>query len=76
MVTLERARQIASEWHGGQFTALYSLSSTDHLDRFWLFREIKECLDYPRISKGNARSLIALQRYVDKYAPEDVDDPS
>ena len=33
-ITVDRARQIASEWHGGQTSALYSFSSSGNIDDF------------------------------------------
>lgn len=40
--TTKTAMQIASEWHGGQASQLYTYSCTGHVDPY-LQREIREC---------------------------------
>lgn len=73
-----QARRIASEWHGGQVTALYSFSSCGFIARAeydddgdlirsagWeLLGEIEEDLEKYTATDAERRDLQALQRYV------------
>lgn len=40
-ITTDRARAIASDWHDGQASALYSFASSGHFDADALLREIE-----------------------------------
>ena len=57
MKTQKSLREIASEWHGGQWTALYAYSSTGTITP-GLEREIVECLnEAKRRDKKDLRRL-------------------
>lgn len=67
-----QARRIASEWHGGMSSALYSLSSAGYIDRGGLEAEIdgnlRWCEDHPDTYEGEAglRELLALREWIDR----------
>lgn len=69
-ITHGQARRIASEWHGGMSSPLYSLSSTGYVDRERLLWEIDGDLDWcrsnPATEEGECglRELPALREYV------------
>lgn len=70
------ARQIASEWHSGQGSALYSLASTGHIDH-GAEREIERAMADARsvassLEQGetdDTRALSALLAYVQAHDP-------
>ncbi|GAA5021774.1 hypothetical protein [Actinopolymorpha pittospori] len=58
-----QARRLAAEWHGGQWTALYSLASSGHIDRDRLRTEISR--EVQALEHGcPRRDLLALDKYV------------
>lgn len=80
------AREIASEWHGGQFTDLYAFSSSGHLAPTTLEHEVQREIDrfnpsnhQDEDSKGPEEELARLHDlliYVQRHAPEDTsEDP-
>ncbi|MET9019230.1 hypothetical protein ABZV93_04545 [Actinopolymorpha sp. NPDC004070] len=58
-----QARRIAAEWHGGQWTAMYSLASAGYLDRDRLHAEIASELRIVPTEQGR-QELLALDAYV------------
>lgn len=75
MLTDTQARKIASEWHGGQFTALYALSSSGAIDHNQealdpkaspILAEITDCKPEDDQSTGD---LIGLLAYVIQNGP-------
>ena len=44
-ISTQTARRIAGEWHGGQWSAMYSLCSTGHVGRDRLLKEIDQDLE-------------------------------
>lgn len=65
------ARTIASEWHGGQGSALYAFTSSGHVDPDWIRRELRGCItDDPQ----EYARLTALAAYLDEHHPEPTDD--
>lgn len=41
-ISTAEARYIASEWHGGQFTAFYAFASSGSFDKFGMLRETRD----------------------------------
>jgi hypothetical protein len=64
-----QARRLASEWHGGQWSALYSLSSTGAIDVEAADREIMASLDLQPEGTDDERDLDALLAYVHSHGP-------
>lgn len=73
MITDTEARKIASEWHGGQGTALYAFSSTGAINTaredHQLLHEIEDCISSLSIERGaesppELDDLFALRIYV------------
>lgn len=61
-VALERARVLAGQWHGGQSTALYALSSTGHVDGPQLRRETAQCaLELGRVTAADREPTDAAE---------------
>lgn len=66
-ITLDTAKAIAADWHGGQFTALYSFASTgivdaragDHL------AEIDAELKHNDLSKHDMDNLEKLRQFIE-----------
>ena len=60
------ARFIASEWHGGQWSALYSFSSTGSVENDDTIREIDKCIqNFPEgVSDVQLDLLHALRHYI------------
>lgn len=68
---------LASEYHGGQFTALYALASSGSLELYkgeGLGRIIRELTEAVRIAEGeypeDAESLTALLRFCQEHHTE------
>jgi hypothetical protein len=58
-----KARRIASEWHGGMRSALYSFASSGAVDFEWVMLEIRcELLNLD--DETLRRDLLALSKYV------------
>lgn len=58
-----QARRIASEWHGGMGSALYSFASSGAVDFEWIMLEIRcELLNLD--DETLRRELLALGKYV------------
>ncbi len=58
-----QARRIASEWHGGMGSALYSFASSGSVDLEWIMLEIRcELLNIE--DETLRRELLALAKYV------------
>jgi hypothetical protein len=58
-----QARRIASEWHGGMGSALYSLASSGAVDYEWVMLEIR--CELPNLEDETPRrELLALGKYV------------
>lgn len=57
MKNLSKYRQLAGEWHDGQWSALYSFSSTGTITEF-LPKEIRDCFPL-----ANSRELKKLQSF-------------
>jgi len=63
IITDGQARRIASEWHGGQVSALYSLASCGYVDGERLLAEIAR--EVQALDVGvERRDLLALDKYV------------
>lgn len=72
------AREIASDWHSGQFTAMYAFASSGHLDKASLESEIGHELRDPHtlqvIEPPKIERLRALLAFVtDPATPDDGD---
>lgn len=52
LITLERAKQICSHWHGGQWSAYYQFSCTGYM--------IENCLHYLKETEDNLHPEYAL----------------
>jgi hypothetical protein len=58
-ITLETARTIAADWHGGQWSALYGFASSGKLDAAQVplcLDEIEENLENENTLPGQAKS--------------------
>src|SRR6185503_2195749 len=73
LISNERAKQICSHWHGGQWSALYSFTSTGRFfpeKTLQYFKEIETCLrpDFAlhpgTLSKKDEKELNSLKRYM------------
>lgn len=66
MITDGQARKIASEWHGGQSSPLYSLASTGAINLPDVLHEIMvdAAAVGPENSPGQLDALVALDDYV------------
>lgn len=66
MIDLLAARRIASEWHGGQWSALYAFSSSGHYDGDTLceIRRTYNRLTQEHRRKKDARELRSLHSYL------------
>ncbi|GAA1029199.1 hypothetical protein GCM10009565_59170 [Amycolatopsis albidoflavus] len=63
MITDGQARRIASDWHGGMSSALYSLASSGAIDLDRLRDEISR--ELRQLDVGEVRrELLALDKYV------------
>lgn len=63
MIRKPTARLIASEWHGGQWTNLYSFASTGTVrDMQGLISEIRDCMRYANATER--KRLHMLTRFV------------
>lgn len=70
MITIQKARNIAYSWHGGQWTSLYRFASTgsvygeDH--RSGIISEIILCkVVASEMSKADVRELEQLRRFIE-----------
>ena len=63
MITDGQARRIASDWHGGMSSALYSLASSGAIDRERVRDEISRELQQLDVGEVR-RELLALDKYV------------
>lgn len=66
LISHEKARRIAYNWHGGQSSPLYALASSGLVrDPLAVFAEIKDCKAYGLSS--NLRELDQLERYLEYH---------
>lgn len=66
LISHEKARRIAYDWHGGQSSPLYALASSGLVrDPLAVFAEIKDCKAYDQSS--NLRELDQLERYLEYH---------
>lgn len=66
LISHEKARRIAYDWHGGQSSPLYALASSGLVrDPLAVFAEIKDCKAYGLGS--NLRELDQLERYLEYH---------
>lgn len=66
LISHEKARRIAYDWHGGQSSPLYALASSGLVrDPLAVFAEIKDCKAYGLSS--NLRELDQLERYLEYH---------
>ena len=70
MISEAEAREIAGEWHGGQWSPLYAFCSSGTMVE-GLEGEIADCLRvvYPHSAEDIAR-LRSLKEYVDEHATQ------
>jgi hypothetical protein len=68
MITDLEARKIASDWHGGQGTALYALSSTGAIDSAHYSHDVSAEIKANIAMVSRCRST---QGYRDAYTQED-----
>lgn len=60
MIRKPTARLIASEWHGGQWTNLYSFASTGTVrDTKGLVSEIRDCMPYANATERKRLQMLA-----------------
>jgi hypothetical protein len=65
-ITTQYARTLASWWHGGQWSPLYSFTSTGRVDDYAaLLDEIDECLSIAE--PDDVPDLQALKEYVIRW---------
>lgn len=69
MITLERAKQIACDWYGGQWTGLYTIACNSDVSKMDLERAINETHEEWSIQKSAgdnkaARTLEALENWL------------
>jgi hypothetical protein len=67
MATERTARKIASEWHGGQFSAMYAFSSTGTVTETLLNEidaDLKVVTQSPHYSEKDRRKLTRLRKFV------------
>jgi hypothetical protein len=72
MISDRQARQIASEWHGGQGSALYAFASTGAIDTAWEDHDIRQEIRPLREHSPNFTEydrLTKLLKYCDFYGP-------
>jgi len=75
MIDLTLARRIASEWHGGMWTALYGFASTGVCDHpHMALSEVEECLKIMH-AEGAADcdaygDLLMLKEYFNQFVTE------
>ena len=67
VITDAQARKIASDWHGGQWSALYSLASAGYVDRDRVRAEIAAAVQALDVGEVR-RDLLALDKYVTQRA--------
>ena len=66
LISHEKARRIAYDWHGGQSSPLYALASSGLVrDPLAVFAEIKDCKAYGLSS--HLRELDQLERYLEYH---------
>lgn len=66
LISHEKARRIAYDWHGGQSSPLYALASSGLVrDPLAVFAEINDCKAYGQSS--NLRELDQLERYLEYH---------
>ena len=71
MITDLQAKKYSSEWHGGQWTALYALSSSGAIaSTLDCGYEITECLNQNTDSIEEIK-LARLLKYILHYGPRD-----
>lgn len=75
MIDEQRAREIASAWHGGQGSALYAFASSGNFDADRMAVEIRECAE--QAGPFNIKPILDLYAYAevrlnDPYTPEAV----
>lgn len=63
MITKENAQLIAGWWHAGQWSALYSFSSSGHIDAPTIADEIRNCL-IGNTSEKQLKELLQLSLYL------------
>jgi hypothetical protein len=69
MIDMMRAREIAADWHSGQTSALYALSSSGHVDASGIVRECERWLKHDR----EAPELEELRDMFEPYAAPNHD---
>lgn len=67
IITDGQARRIASEWHGGQWSTLYSFTSTGAID----FQPLKDEILFELRDTEDQDELKALMRYVRDKGPRE-----
>jgi hypothetical protein len=68
-ITLQTARNIAADWHGGQLTMLYAFASSGIFDASQVplcLEEIEENLNTVTKNRGQAKRLNQLKTYIKK----------
>jgi hypothetical protein len=68
IISLDKARQIAMSWHGGQMSPLYSFASyysrQKNFDFFAPIVEVDDILKYtPRLTAKDVKDLEALKKF-------------
>jgi len=66
-ISLQMARVIAMDWHGGQWSALYALGSSGSLAKAQVAKclaEVTACLKTEGISHWQAQRLRLLQAFI------------
>ncbi len=58
------ARRLASNWHDGQFSALYALLSTGAIDHDAAEKELNNAIYINSNEPDNVAELVALRHYV------------
>lgn len=69
IITDGQARRIASEWHSGQWSALYSFASCGAIQSGLLTEVVRE--RESRLGAARRRDLLALEKYVRSTCPDD-----
>jgi len=66
-ISLKTAKEIAADWHGGQWSALYAFASSGKADAAQAplcLAELEENLGNKNILPGQAKRLKRLKRFI------------
>jgi hypothetical protein len=65
IISKNRAMQICSHWHGGQWSALYSFASSKQYRDEWYGDYLKEIENCMAVKQKEALELKSLKRFFD-----------